>query len=259
MIAVGGQDVEVTLIDANHCPGSVCFLFYLPANRHYIFHTGDFRFDEKKMLASSPSLRHLLASSSSTRIHNALTVYLDTTYCDASYAFPSQEDVIHNLVQLLSQEVDRIHTLFLFGAYTIGKERVFMTIAKAFGQRVFVDKTRWKTMLCYDWSMEEMALLTTDSNVTNLWVVGMHQLSFNAMPALLAKKQGCRRVVAVQPTGWTHSKGSRGKGRGGQGGETAEGRGGITVRRKGSNVIYAAPYSEHSSFKELVRFIQVFR
>eukprot|EP00981_Chlorochromonas_danica_P011073 scaffold3715_cov249-Ochromonas_danica.AAC.2 len=231
VIAVGGQDIEVTLIDANHCPGS-------------------------KMLASSPSLRHLLTSSSSTRIHNALTVYLDTTYCDASYAFPPQDEVIHNLLQLLLQEIDREHTLFLFGAYTIGKERVFMTIAKAFGQRIFVDKTRWKTMLCYDWPMEEMTLLTTDCNVTNLWVVGMHQLSFNAMPALLAKKQGCRRVVAIQPTGWTHSKGSRGKVRGG---ESAQGDGGITIRRKGSNVIYAAPYSEHSSFKELVRFIQVFR
>lgn len=60
VLSVGGQDVKVTLIDANHCPGSVCILFYFPSTRRYVLHTGDFRYDSSTMLRTSPTLRQLV-------------------------------------------------------------------------------------------------------------------------------------------------------------------------------------------------------
>ena len=70
--------VEVTLIDANHCPGAVQFLFRLPCGKRYL-HCGDMRFSPA--LLSNPHLR---------RSQGCTGVYLDTTYCNPRYTFPPQ-------------------------------------------------------------------------------------------------------------------------------------------------------------------------
>lgn len=153
----------------------------------------------------------------------------------------------------------------MFGAYSIGKERVFMAAAAELKMKVFVDKTRWKTMLCYDWTMEQQTQLTTDPFSTSLWVVPLHNINFNSLVGLLKKKSSCNRVVAFQPTGWTHnnSPGSdQGhKNRYGSTNNTKEFSPSdiVGARRKEGHVIYSVPYSEHSSFTELVDFIQTFK
>ena len=151
----------------------------------------------------------------------------------------------------------------MFGAYSIGKERVFMAAAAELKMKVYVDKARWKTMLCYDWPMEQQAQLTTDPFSTSLWVVPLHNINFNALVTLLKKKPSCNRVVAFQPTGWTHNGGNAGgnKGRYGSSTNSAEISPSeiVGARRKEGHVIYSVPYSEHSSFTELVDFIQTFK
>ncbi|ORZ05384.1 DNA repair metallo-beta-lactamase-domain-containing protein [Absidia repens] len=90
--------VKVTLIDANHCPGSVLFIFDIQQQsfsndeggnnistwvRH--LHTGDFRANPRMCLhpllrqPENPTIDHL---------------YLDTTYLNAKYGFPAQEECI---------------------------------------------------------------------------------------------------------------------------------------------------------------------
>ncbi|KAL4419767.1 hypothetical protein ABPG75_006865 [Micractinium tetrahymenae] len=76
------QGVEVTLVDANHCPGAVQFLFRLPDGRRYI-HTGDMRF--APALLDNP---HLQA------FRGCDALFLDTTYCNPRYTFPPQEESI---------------------------------------------------------------------------------------------------------------------------------------------------------------------
>jgi hypothetical protein len=60
------------------------------------------------------------------------------------------------------------------------------------------------------------------------------------------------------PTGWTHTGRTGGGGGGGGGGSNDSGEG-FHVRHKGCNSIYSVPYSEHSSFTELIDFIRLFR
>ena len=56
---------------------------------------------------------------------------LDTTYCDPRYSFPPQSAVVDSVLRAVRAEAFNARTLFLFGSYTIGKERVFLSVAAA--------------------------------------------------------------------------------------------------------------------------------
>eukprot|EP01038_Epipyxis_sp_PR26KG_P013544 gene13544-18168_t len=88
-IKVGGEDVDVTLMDANHCPGAVCILFKFK-NGKEVLHTGDFRWSATTMLRNSQTFRSLVSNANNIKSRN-LTAYLDTTYCDINYNFPQQD------------------------------------------------------------------------------------------------------------------------------------------------------------------------
>ncbi|EGE00065.1 DNA repair protein Pso2/Snm1 [Trichophyton tonsurans CBS 112818] len=102
----GTDGVSVTMITANHCPGSSLFLFEKPIGKgknariHRILHCGDFR-------ASSAHINHpLLRPNIQDRHTGKITeqkidvCYLDTTYLNPKYAFPFQQDVINACAQL---------------------------------------------------------------------------------------------------------------------------------------------------------------
>lgn len=81
--------VKVVLVDANHCPGAVQFLFELPNGEKYI-HCGDMRFGS-----------HLLQNTYLKNFQDANAVFLDTTYCNAKYTFPPQVNILFSLVTLM--------------------------------------------------------------------------------------------------------------------------------------------------------------
>ena len=96
----GTPGVMVTMISANHCPGSSLYLFEKPLSKgpdpklQRILHCGDFR--ACRMHLQHPLLRpdvqdHITGKDKEQKID---VCYLDTTYLNPKYAFPEQEDVI---------------------------------------------------------------------------------------------------------------------------------------------------------------------
>ncbi|KAI7281531.1 DRMBL-domain-containing protein [Hortaea werneckii] len=98
----GTKGVKVTMIPANHCPGSSLYLFEKVVGKknngeprlQRILHCGDFRACRKHVEHPllMPDVRDKITGKSKEQKIDVC--YLDTTYLNPKYAFPSQESVI---------------------------------------------------------------------------------------------------------------------------------------------------------------------
>uniref|UniRef100_A0A8C2MHH4 DNA cross-link repair 1A protein n=1 Tax=Cricetulus griseus TaxID=10029 RepID=A0A8C2MHH4_CRIGR len=222
--------VKVVLLDANHCPGASMILFR-PPNGAAILHTGDFRAD--------PSMeRSLLAGQ---KVH---TLYLDTTYCSPEYTFPSQQEVIQFAINTAFEAVTlNPRALVVCGTYCIGKEKVFLAIADVLGSKVGMSQEKYKTLKCLNLP-DVNSLITTDMCSSLVHLLPMMQINFKGLQSHLEKCDGkYDQILAFRPTGWTHSNRIT---------SIAD----ITPQKKGKISIYGIPYSEHSSYLEMKRFVQ---
>ncbi|KAK4148532.1 DNA repair metallo-beta-lactamase-domain-containing protein, partial [Chaetomidium leptoderma] len=96
------KGVTVTMIPANHCPGSSLFLFEKTTGgrTQRILHCGDFRACPAHV--EHPKLRPetVDAISGRTKQQKIDVCYLDTTYLNPRYSFPPQNDVIQACADL---------------------------------------------------------------------------------------------------------------------------------------------------------------
>jgi hypothetical protein len=103
-VTVPGTDgVSVTMIPANHCPGSSLFLFekVLPGGRtQRILHCGDFRACPAHIAHPQLQPETVDAITGRTRQQKIDVCYLDTTYLNPRYSFPPQENVIRACADL---------------------------------------------------------------------------------------------------------------------------------------------------------------
>ncbi|XP_076435182.1 DNA cross-link repair 1A protein-like [Babylonia areolata] len=226
--------VWLTLMEANHCPGAVIILFELP-NGKKLLHTGDFRADPR--MEEYPPLVGVAVDE----------LYLDTTYCDPSYAFPPQREAVQFAVSTALKTVEREpHTLIVCGAYTIGKERIFIALAEALRTKVCVQPAKKRVLDCLEDSRLKnmVSLKWTDGCVH---VLPMRQLNAKGLDQHLLQCPQFTSVLAFEPTGWTHSNRTL---------SLDSLRPKFSARRI---TVYGVPYSEHSSFLEMKRFVQFLR
>ena len=253
----GGKHVPVTvtLLDANHCPGAIMFLFEVGNRR--ILHVGDFRWSNELHMRV-PQLRSL--GCGSPRLDE---LFLDTTYCAEKYTLPTQAEAIDAAIEVATKEVNYSKknasnkTLFLFGAYTIGKERIYLSVAEHFKMKVYVDKRRYRILSSLDWPKERMGMFTTDRSETCLWVVPLGSVNYGQMQEYLDESNKTkaftapyRRVVGFKPTGWTYKPKSRDKRQRMLPGASPPKAGTnlIVSTTNGKFSVHGVPYSEHSSF-----------
>lgn len=153
------EGVSVVLMDANHCPGAVMFLF--KGRMGTVLHTGDFRFHEKML--QNPWLCPPERQNASNW---AITVdvdflHLDNTFANPLYDFPAKSDAYKGLVSIVKSH-DK-HRFFIF-MYNLGKEEAFLGIANDFKTKVLVDEDRYRKIKLLDLSPE---LFTIDQNDPN--------------------------------------------------------------------------------------------
>ncbi|XP_006092560.1 5' exonuclease Apollo [Myotis lucifugus] len=123
---IGRETMTVTLMDANHCPGSVMFLFegYFGT----ILYTGDFRF--------TPAMLKEPALSVGKQIH---TLYLDNTNCNPALDLPSQHEAAQQIVALIRKHPQ--HDVKI-GLYSLGKESLLEQLALEFQTWVVLSPRR---------------------------------------------------------------------------------------------------------------------
>ncbi|XP_031395573.1 DNA ligase 6 isoform X1 [Punica granatum] len=234
---------EVTLIDANHCPGAVQFLFKIPIGdgklERYV-HTGDFRFCDS--MRGEPFLKEFVGCDA---------IFLDTTYCNPKFVFPPQEESIDYIVSAIEKVGSECRgsaekVLFLIATYVIGKERILLEVARRRSCKVYVDGRKMMVLSVLGYG--NSGLFTEDECESCVHVVGWNILgetwpyfrpNFVKMREILMEK-GYDKVVGFVPTGWTYEV-KRDK---------------FAVRTKDPFEIHLVPYSEHSNYDELREFVR---
>lgn len=204
------------------------FLFKLTTGQ-CILHTGDFR--------ACPEMEEYPEF-----WNNAIdTIYLDTTYLSGKYDFQSKGDSIRDVLIECGKFIEKTSSgsgksLIVCGAYKIGKEKVWLSIAQEFNYKVWVDVERRKALNCiHDSNL--LSTLTDSMTDANIHVLPLAHLSYTLLTDYLDKfSETFSALLAIRPSGWEkHSK---------------------KPNYNSRISILGIQYSEHSSYSELERFVR---
>ncbi|KAJ4861131.1 DNA repair metallo-beta-lactamase domain-containing protein [Trichoderma breve] len=237
----GTEGATVTMMPANHCPGSSLFLFQKsfgngPNKRaKRILHCGDFRACPEHV--QHPLLRPDVIDSISgkSRQQRIDICYLDTTYLNPRYSFPPQGDVIQACADLCgSMSADpncaddvwqsdkpseddtkskaksrpKQRLLVICGTYSIGKERICVAIAKALGSKIFASPGKIKICKQLD-DPELTSLLTSDPVEAQVHMQMLMEIRAETLQEYLdSYRPHFSRIVGFRPSGWNFRPGN---------------------------------------------------
>ncbi|KAM9147545.1 5' exonuclease Apollo isoform 1-T1 [Pangshura tecta] len=203
---VGKRTMTVTLIDANHCPGSVMFLFEGPFG--VILYTGDFRYTPTML--QEPVLRN----------HKQIDVlYLDNTNCDPLGDLPSRQQATQQIKELIRAHPD--HEVKI-GVYSLGKESLLVDLALEFQTWIVVSPKRLEQMKV----LGLVDVFTAEDGAGWIHGVDISEISWEAMSSWNQQ----RPTIAILPTSRP-----------------------VKIPHRS---VHLVPYSDHSSFSELLEFVQ---
>jgi DNA cross-link repair 1B protein len=222
----GKERFQVTLLDANHCPGAVMFLFQ--GTFGTVLHTGDFRY--------TPCMLEGVLSSVSVDV-----LYLDDTYARNSFEIMSREQAQKQVIQLIEQHRD--HRVFL-GMDNLGKEELLISLAIAFSTKVIVSEQRLQEMkvIFEKTSVNYSDFFATHYDRAFIFVVSKQELT----QSFIETEHNLNPpVLGICPSAWNASAFLRAQ----------------TERKSRSEndlmsgTILTVPYSLHSGFSELKEFV----
>lgn len=246
---LGDTEIEVTFIDANHCPGACLVFFRNVRTNETLLHTGDFR--AARRVREDVHLARCLARCVDGGPDE---VHLDTTYCEKKWTFPDQDVVLEAMRKIAEEESKREpRTLFLCGSYSVGKERAIRAVCQGARTRASVTSRRKRSLVLSEWWRDDLFVCEDDNPEEaarcRVRVCGLGKGSNHRAMMDIIKNEAPRwgAVVAFSPTGWSYRKSME---------KDGEFRVEPWIENEGRTRTYAVPYSEHSSYTELREFIK---
>ncbi|KAI5923516.1 beta-lactamase-like protein [Camillea tinctor] len=127
-----GHNIQVTLLDANHCIGSVMFLF--ESDNKAVLYTGDIRCEPLFVnnISRNPSIIEYTSS-----LKSLDCIYIDTSLLDDITLQTKAEGLAELLGKVSKYPSD---TIFHFHAWTFGYEDIWVALSKALNSKIHVDK-----------------------------------------------------------------------------------------------------------------------
>ncbi|KAI3728803.1 hypothetical protein L6452_17446 [Arctium lappa] len=243
--------IEVIAIDANHCPGAVMYLFR--GEFGCMLYTGDFRWEVTCKIAKVGKMMLLGA----LRNDKVDTLYIDNTYCNPSYSFPSREVAAQQVVNIINSYPE--HDIII-GIDSLGKEDLLLYISKMLKVKIWVWPERLQTMHL----LGLHGNFTTKTTLTRVRAVPRYSFTVETLEGL----NTMRPTIGIMPSGlpWALKKdGCKDKSCGLPSTKTEMGIClGINMPNKYTNniekhhqYIYTVPYSDHSCFPEIVEFVKL--
>ncbi|KAH9026491.1 DRMBL-domain-containing protein [Lactarius pseudohatsudake] len=238
--------VTVTLIEANHCPGSS--LIFVEGSQtvnagdstYKYLHCGDFRASPRHTL--HPAYLFLAQA----QVIPACAE-LSRRLVSGQGLAEDDKGTVSRWLALIPKieakgEVKLANALIFVGTYSIGKERIVKAIAKALDSKIYCDRRKAATIRCQsDPELHEM--LATDTFSANVHIEYMGRWNGH-----------WTKAVAFRPTGWTSTP-------------SVASTFGRPLHREFTHThlrpargstpsaqLFGVPYSEYSSFFELTYF-----
>lgn len=179
--------ISVTLIPANHCPGSSMFIFKSKSCR--ILYTGDFRFDDELSNIGMP-----FWGPTTDPIN---TLYLDNTYCEPACTFSSRESNIEDIIKICN---DHESFKIYIGINWVGHERLLLSVAKSLNENIVVSEAQFKVFEI----LKLENVFTTDRNLGRIYAIPSHSLSNKFLGTV---RKNNENIIGILPTArMCHSK-----------------------------------------------------
>ncbi|XP_026690005.2 uncharacterized protein LOC104265655 isoform X2 [Ciona intestinalis] len=154
-------------------------------------------------------------------------LYLDNTYCEPSCTFPSQQEAVLNIISVCRHHIDE---RIVFGVSYIGHENLLCLVAKALQEYVYVEEAMLERLLFInpEYGKVFRAGMSARLNAVPNSVLSGSQWS--AVPTVLIKPTA--RLGSMRISGNLSTVGV---------------------------VTYTIPYSNHSNYEELEKFVKLIK
>ncbi|KAL6975744.1 hypothetical protein U1Q18_024537 [Sarracenia purpurea var. burkii] len=251
--------VDVMAIDAHHCPGAVMYLFR--GEFGCMLNTGDFRWEPTSTRAQI-GRSMLLNALGNDKVD---ILYLDNTYCNPLYSFPSREVAAKQVVDVIASHPN--HDIVI-GIDTLGKEDLLVHIARVLKIKIWVWPERLQIMHLLGFN----DIFTTQSSLTRVRAIPRYSFSINTLEGL----NMMRPTIGIMPSGlpWllkplegnanafgsspsiSHHRSKKSTKVQSHSDTHKLNENSRTVERY-HEYMYSVPYSDHSCFAEIKEFVKL--